>query len=66
MLSQFVFLLLMKINKIKWSFYPFIQHKISVLVELILGHLCYYLTDVPPQPNSPSDIFSIQKRITDE
>ncbi|KAL0803166.1 hypothetical protein Bca101_058342 [Brassica carinata] len=28
---------------------------ISVLVELILGHLRYGLTDVPPQPNSPPD-----------
>ena len=35
------------------SFYPFILRKISVLTELILGHLCYSLTDVPPQPNSP-------------
>ncbi|XLS65623.1 hypothetical protein HN51_025597 [Arachis hypogaea] len=30
-------------------------HEISVLVELILGHLRYLLTDVPPQPNSPPD-----------
>ncbi len=37
------------------SFYPFIPHEISVLIELILGHLCYRLTDVPPQPNSPPD-----------
>ena len=37
------------------SFYPFVPHEISVLIELILGHLCYYLTDVPPQPNSPPD-----------
>ena len=29
--------------------------EISVLVELILGHLRYLLTDVPPQPNSPPD-----------
>ncbi|CAN1261500.1 Regulator of rDNA transcription protein 15 [Linum perenne] len=35
------------------SFYPFVPHEISVLVELILGHLRYLLTDVPPQPNSP-------------
>ena len=28
---------------------------ISVHIELILGHLCYILTDVPPQPNSLSD-----------
>ena len=38
------------------SFYPFIQQEISVLFELILGHLRYLLTDVPPQPNSPPDL----------
>lgn len=37
------------------SFYPFIQQEISVLYELLLGHLRYHLTDVPPQPNSQSD-----------
>jgi len=37
------------------SFYPSVPHEISVLIELILGHLCYCLTDVPPQPNSPPD-----------
>jgi hypothetical protein len=36
-------------------FYPFVLHEISVLIELTLGHLRYYLTDVPPQPNSPPD-----------
>ena len=40
------------------SFYPFIPHEISVLVELILGHLRYLLTDVPPQLNSsPDNVF---------
>ena len=52
MLSQFVFLLKIK-NQM--SFYPFVLRKISVLTELILGHLRYYLTDVPPQPNSQPD-----------
>ncbi|XVF86082.1 hypothetical protein PTKIN_Ptkin18bG0012900 [Pterospermum kingtungense] len=42
-------------NQIQTSFYPFVPHEISVLVELILGHLRYLLTDVPPQPNSPPD-----------
>ncbi|CAL9036982.1 unnamed protein product [Musa banksii] len=42
-------------SRIKASFYPFVPHEISVLVELILGHLRYLLTDVPPQPNSPPD-----------
>ncbi|CAN0932634.1 Regulator of rDNA transcription protein 15 [Linum grandiflorum] len=38
-------------NQNQTSFYPFVPHEISVLVELILGHLRYLLTDVPPQPN---------------
>ncbi|GJW95725.1 hypothetical protein Tco_0175397 [Tanacetum coccineum] len=42
-------------NPNQTSFYPSVSHKIYVLVELILGHLCYLLTDVPPQPNSPPD-----------
>ncbi|PHT27700.1 Regulator of rDNA transcription protein 15 [Capsicum baccatum] len=37
------------------SFYPSVPHEISVLFELILGHLHYLLIDVPPQPNSPPD-----------
>ncbi|PHT57507.1 Regulator of rDNA transcription protein 15 [Capsicum annuum] len=42
-------------NHNQMSFYPSVPHEISVLVELILGHLRYLLTDVPPQPNSPPD-----------
>ena len=42
-------------NQNQVSFYPFVLHEISVLIELLLGHLCYRLTDVPPQPNSPPD-----------
>ncbi|CAN7092848.1 unnamed protein product [Brassica rapa subsp. narinosa] len=42
-------------NQNQTSFCPFVPHEISVLVELILGHLRYLLTDVPPQPNSPPD-----------
>ena len=42
-------------NQNQVSFYPFVLHEISVLIEFILGHLRYPLTDVPPQPNSPSD-----------
>ena len=42
-------------NQNQTSFYPFVLHEISVLIELLLGHLCYRLTDVPPQPNSPPD-----------
>jgi hypothetical protein len=40
-------------NQNQMSFYTFVPHEISVLVELILGHLRYPLTDVSPQPNSP-------------
>ena len=47
------------------SFSPFGLHEISVLIELILGHLRYFVTDVPPQPNFPLDM--IKKRgITNE
>ena len=42
-------------NQNQMSFYPFVLHEISVLIELTLGHLRYCLTDVPPQPNSPPD-----------
>jgi len=64
MLSQFVFLLKIK-NQM--SFYPFILRKISVLTELILGHLRYYLTDVPPQPNSPPDnVFNMDRESSEK
>ena len=50
-------------NQNQMSFYPFVLHEISVLVELILGHLRYLLTDVPPQPNSPPDnVFHLDQR----
>ena len=42
-------------NQNQISFSPFVLHEISVLIELILGHLRYRLTDVPPQPNSPPE-----------
>ena len=42
-------------NQNQVSFSPFSLQEISVLFELTLGHLCYRLTDVPPQPNSPPD-----------
>ena len=42
-------------NQNQVSFYPFALQEISVLFGLTLGHLSYYLSDVPPQPNSPSD-----------
>jgi len=37
------------------SFYPYALRKVSVFTELTLGHSRYRLTNVPPQPNSPSD-----------
>ena len=40
------------------SFYPFVLREISDLSELTLGHLRYYLEDMPPQPNSlPENFF---------
>ena len=49
-------------NQRQTSFSPFGLHEISVLIELILGHLRYRLTDVPPQPNSPPDyVFHIAR-----
>ena len=49
-------------NQNQMSFYPFVLHEISVLIELIFGHLRYLLTDVPPQPNSPPDnVFSLDQ-----
>ncbi|KAK7375705.1 hypothetical protein VNO78_35443 [Psophocarpus tetragonolobus] len=40
-------------NQNQTSFYPFVPHEISVLVELILGHLRYLLTDVPAPAQTP-------------
>ena len=42
-------------NQNQGNFYPFVLLEISVLHEFPLGHLRYFLTDVPPQPNSPPD-----------
>ena len=52
-------------NQNQVSFYPFVLHEISVLIELTLGHLRYHLTDVPPQPNSPPD-YVFRVRITSQ
>ena len=40
-------------NQNQPSFSPFGPHEISVLIELKIGRLRYFLTAVPPQPNSP-------------
>ena len=51
-------------NQNQVSFSPFRLQEISVLFELTLGHLCYRLTDVPPQPNSPPDyVFHIDRTL---
>ena len=42
-------------NNSQVSFWPYPLRDVSVVSELTLGHLCYRLTDVPPQPNSPPD-----------
>ncbi|AJV48033.1 Rrt15p [Saccharomyces cerevisiae YJM1444] len=44
-------------NQNQGGFYPFVLLEISVLHEPPLGHLRYRLTDVPPQPNSPGEIY---------
>ena len=52
-------------NTSQISICPYAPREISVLTELILGHLCYYLTDVPPQPNSPPDsVFTEPRAVT--
>jgi hypothetical protein len=38
------------------SLYACVLREISVLTELALGHLRCVVTDMPPQPNSPSVI----------
>ncbi|SBT32502.1 Senescence-associated protein, putative [Plasmodium ovale wallikeri] len=47
-------------SKNQTSFSPFSLQEISVLFELVFGHLRYFLTDVPPQSNSPPGYVSIQ------
>ena len=42
-------------NQNQGSFYPYVLHEISVLIELPFGHLRCLVRDVPPQPNSPTD-----------
>ena len=42
-------------NQNQASICPFALREVSVLAELALGHLRYFLTDVPPQSNSPPD-----------
>jgi len=54
-------------NQNQMSFYPFVPLEISVLNELILGHLRYCLTDMPPQPNSlTGNVFDLDRRNRDQ
>ena len=41
-------------NQNQASFCPFALREVSVPTELALGHLRCCVTDMPPQPNSPS------------
>ena len=51
-------------NQNQGGFSPYGQLEISVLNEPSLGHLRYYLTDVPPQPNSPPDyVFDLDRHV---
>ena len=52
MFSQFVFALKIKI---KQAFPLLVYMRFLFSLSSPLGHLRYYLTDVPPQPNSPSE-----------
>ena len=53
-------------NQNQDNLYPCVLREISVLDELSLGHLRYRLTDVPPQPNSPSgNVFNPDQPIKD-
>ena len=42
---------------------PFGRHEISFPIERTLGHLCYSITDVPPQPNSPPNRILCSNRL---
>ena len=50
-------------NQDQASFCSFTLREVSVLAELALGHLCYHLTDVLPQSNSPPDTVLGQDRV---
>jgi len=46
-------------NQNQGDLYSFVLLKISVHNKFPLGHLCYLLTDVSPQPNSqPDNVFN--------
>src|ERR1700674_3938971 len=53
-------------NQKQGDFFPFFPMDISLLHESPLGHLLYFLTDVPPQPNSPPDnVFNPDRPVKD-
>ncbi|KAF8222691.1 hypothetical protein L208DRAFT_1320879 [Tricholoma matsutake] len=52
-------------NQNQGDFYPFVLLEISVLNEFPLGHMHYFLTDMPPQPNSSLDnVFNPDQPVT--
>ena len=53
-------------NQNQVSFYPFVLPEISVHTELTIGHLCYCLTDVPPQPKLYLHLFCLRKKFKNE
>ena len=46
----------------KTNFSPFGLREISDLTEIVIGHMWWILTDVPPQPNSQPVYVLITKR----
>ena len=53
-------------NQNQGDLYPFVPLKISVLNKSPLEHLCYLLTDVLPQLNSPPDnVFNMDQPVKD-
>ena len=40
-------------NRNQVSFYLFVQHEISIFIDLMSVYLCYFLSDVTPRPNYP-------------
>lgn len=42
-------------NSCQADFWPYPLREVSDLSESTFVHLCYLLTDVPPQPNSPPE-----------
>src|ERR1700709_1432356 len=50
-------------NQNQRSFYTFSPYQISGTIALLLGHLCYCLIDVAPQPTTPTEAVRGRGRI---